>query len=410
MAIIEKDELVTLLRRYFSQLNQLEKKPTDGDFLPCPLRSVHLSKKEMQTVLGCTAKQLDTWITEFQRDVDSLERNTSNHYLFDREQATFFLEKAGIKSLEQIRKERDDYVVPITIINTSKGGIAKTTTAITLAVASALDIKRSPRTLIIDGDPQGSVIKNISQVSLEYTFDSFLPLIQKGSKMSREERLSEIVQSEFREALLELIRPSFVDNLWVLPSNYDNSKIEMEIIDAMRTFDVDNGMNLFKDVIITPILDSYDRIFIDTSPSTLATTAAIYFASNNAIFPTTGRSQDYKSFITHFDLLADWIERYAPSDFEGLYDVNALITRNVVNSSILAKKIENNVLKAIRGCSVLRATITENRKYEEATNASVPLLVFDSPNDDPYKLAMKEISSLYDEYCLSISTFEFQEL
>lgn len=410
MAIIEKDELVNTLRRFFTQLNQLEKNPTDGDILPCPLRSVHLSKKEMQTVLGCTAKQLENWIDEFQKNVDSLERNTSGHYLFDREQAPFFLEKAGIKPLEQIRKERDDYVVPITIVNTSKGGIAKTTTAITLAVASALDIKRSPRTLIIDGDPQGSVIKNISQVSLEYTFDSFLPLIKKGAKLSREERLSESVQSEFREALMDLIRPSFVDNLWVLPSNYDNSKIEMEIIDAMRNFDVDNGMNLFKDVIITPILDHFDRIVIDTSPSTLATTAAIYFASNNAIFPTTGRSQDYKSFITHFDLLADWIERYAPSDFKGLYDINALITRNIVNSSVLSKKIEHNVLKAIRGCSVFRATITENRKYEEATNASVPLLVFDSPNDDPYKLAMKEISSLYDEYCLSLSTFEFQEL
>ena len=403
-------DIIKLLESTAKQYIAIENNPSNQEFDNNCLKPIQYSKKDIAKVLECGNANLDHWIKELEEEGEYFVRNNSGNYIIAPEQATLIAQKAGIKTIPEIRVINNDYAVPVVVVNTSKGGIAKSTTTLHLAVSAALDVKKSQRVLLIDGDPQGSIIKQMSPVSDSNEFAGLLSLIKETSHLSREERLSPMNQKKFRNYLLQkVIVESHLTNMWILPANMNDTEIEVELMGALADKGRDCAMALYRDVVITPLLNDFDIIFFDTSPSPNATTGNIYFASNHVIFVTTGRKQDYRSYITHHTYLAETIKKLSPSDFIGFHSMKTIITKHIDKNDTQSEKMSKNVSKVQAISDVYTQVIHENRKYEEAAEAKLPLQLLSSKSDKPYRDAIKEISNLYSQFDATINKHLFED-
>lgn len=144
----------------------------------------------------------------------------------------------------------------IIAVANQKGGVGKTTTSINLSAALA---KRGKKVLLVDSDPQGNASSGI------------------GVNMKKvKAHLYHAYSGQYSST--DILRPSGVKNLDILPSSIDLVAAEIEMIT------VDNRETRLR-LLLKPVLDAYDYIIIDCPPSLGLLTVNALTSANSVLIP-----------------------------------------------------------------------------------------------------------------------------
>lgn len=369
--------------------------------------NVTFTQADIANATGIPLSRVKSALAEAEKEngVPFLRDARSWHQL-TQEEVIEVVKKFGIYPVEHIRESYDNYEVPVVLIHKGKGGTGKTTTAISLATQSALDFVKSKRTLIIDGDPQGSVRHFMVLTDQELSSKNCVAAIfKKYSGLKREERLSPAIQREIRDQLfVDVIFESHIDNLWFTPASMVDMEmlIMLSMILGKKDHTFNEAITIYKDLIITPLKNDFDIIYIDSGPACDPLTYCLYYASNFLIIPTTGRTQDFRAYQDYLKLSKMILSHVMPSDFKGFNEIRTLITKH----QKYTEQVQRNVGKISSQGSTYTAMIDENKIYEEASKEQLPVQLLNT-KAKAHREAVATLNLLHSQVMKMIEPYMF---
>ncbi len=219
----------------------------------------------------------------------------------------------------------------ILAIANQKGGVGKTTTAINLGAALAF---RGFRTLLIDLDPQAN--STMSYVDIRAVTRSLYDVI-----------------AEERCPMADIVLPSPVKNLSVVPSRIGLAKVEARLVG-----EVDAHYRL-KDRIET-VRPAYDVIIVDCPPALGLLTVNALVAATHLLIPI----QSSYFALEGTDDLLETIEKVRSRANPALDLLGVLITMHDKRTS-LARDIRGQI-QQVFGAKVFNTIITKSVRLEES--------------------------------------------
>ena len=242
-----------------------------------------------------------------------------------------------------------------------KGGVAKTTT--TLSVASSL-ARRGKKVLMIDLDAQSNLTFSLFKEDAEY--DSVYDAINKG--------LTGLPVMKIRE------------NLDLVPSSLNLAQLEISLTGLLqREYIISDKLR--------PLLDKYDFIFMDCPPSLGIFTVNALVAARYVLIPMTAEVLPFKGLASLIVLINQISERMN----KRLSVLGILLTRYKGKNN-LTKNIESAIRK-IYGPLLLDNHVRETTRVAEAPIARVALMEY-APNST----AAKDYESVVSEILERLET------
>lgn len=234
----------------------------------------------------------------------------------------------------------------ISIFN-HKGGVAKTTTAINLGAALTL---KNKKVLLVDMDAQANATVGVGINEEEINITIYDLLISK--------RLE-------KKNILDVIRRTEYENLYILPSDITLSNAEITLSSVMSRETI-----LHK--VLRQIKDDFDYIIIDCPPSLGLLSINSLVASDSLIIPV---STSYFS-IKGIKHLIDTYTLVRENLKEDLEIMGVLITMYDSRKNI-SKDIKENLLSAFSD-KVFKNVIRINSQIEYAQDKQTPVVYFNT--------------------------------
>lgn len=180
----------------------------------------------------------------------------------------------------------------ISIIN-NKGGVGKTSSTGILAELLAFT---GCRVLCVDLDQQS----NLSMLFNCYVKDPVPVLNWRESPEEENKNITELFRYRYRsrEEIGSLIKPTFVKNLYIIPSSKRHQKTPDQIIAEKLS----NNNTILKKGLAT-IRDDYDFILIDNAPASDILTVNSIFASDYVLTPVRIDGFSYKGLEETLDTI-----------------------------------------------------------------------------------------------------------
>ena len=224
-----------------------------------------------------------------------------------------------------------------------KGGVGKTTTCINVATYMALMGKR---VLILDIDPQGNAT---SAVGITKTKDlkTIYDLIDGQSSYD------------------EVIQPTIVENLYIIPSTVDLAGAEVELIQIPQREKVIKR-------ILDEIKESYDFILIDCPPSLGLITVNALTAADSVLIPMQCEFFSMEG-ITQLMNTIRLIKYHLNPDLE----IEGVVMTMKDKRSNFTNQVSNEIIKFFNK-SVYLTTIPRNIRLAEAPSHGLPVALYDA--------------------------------
>jgi chromosome partitioning protein len=248
----------------------------------------------------------------------------------------------------------------IIAVANQKGGVGKTTTSVNLAAALSIEEKK---VLLVDADPQGNA-----------TSGSGVP-----RKQTRKTLYNLLV---LNETIANVVVPTELPLLWVLPADKNLAGAEVELVDSQ------NREYKLKEL-LGKVKDDYDYIIIDCPPSLGLLTINGLTAANSLLVPIQCEYYALEGVTELFDTLARLRRGLNPQlVIEGL-----LLTMYDERTNLAAAVAQD--LRDFYGSQVLRTVIPRNVRLAEAPSYGKPIILYDirSRGAESYIQLAKEILS-----------------
>lgn len=239
-----------------------------------------------------------------------------------------------------------------------KGGVGKTTTAINLASALA---GYGRKVLVVDFDPQGALSAGLGIVAhdIKTVYDV-------------------MVEKDLR--IQDVIVPSSVKNLDVIPANIDLSAAEVQLVNEVAREQI-----LAR--VLKPVVDNYDVVIIDCQPSLGLLTVNALTAAHGVLIPLNCEFFALRGVALLIETIDKVRDRLNPAiKLDGIlatmYDPRTLHAREVVER-----------LYEAFGDQVFDTIVNRTVKFPDATIAALPITEFAPTSDaaEYYRTVAREL-------------------
>jgi chromosome partitioning protein len=230
----------------------------------------------------------------------------------------------------------------IVAVANQKGGVGKTTTAINVAASMA---SRGHRVLLVDFDPQGNASSGVGYPRARIELSIYDALVGEV-------------------AFEDVIRPTEITTLFVVPATTDLVGAEIELIGA------DKRERYLADVIAT-VADRYDYVIIDCPPSLGLLTLNALVAADGVIVP---MQAEYFA-LEGLSALNGTIEKVRAAYNPALSIDGVLFTMYDARTN-LSGQVRGEV-ESYFGDKVLTTVVPRNVRLSEAPSHGKPCLLYD---------------------------------
>lgn len=245
-------------------------------------------------------------------------------------------------------KKQEDKMAETISINNSKGGVAKSTSVITIAQILAIS---GYNVLIIDLDPQMNTTKMYGQnensdVNIEHLF--CVKQLQKSS-------------------VEEFIVPTSHSGISMISASRDYYELIYKIHEASKS----NPVELIFRSNLEYIKEDYDYIMIDNSPFKSALSNCSLCASDGVLTPINADNFSYDGLMDLIETIQQLNEKYSLSiNFTGIY-----MTR-VSNRTNLFKQMFESYEEMFED-KFIPVSIRQTDAVNQSNTSFVPLLTYD---------------------------------
>ncbi len=240
-----------------------------------------------------------------------------------------------------------------------KGGVGKTTTTINLGAALA---ELGRRVLLVDFDPQGALSVGLGIPTHELDISVYNLLVERGHDVR------------------EVITPTKVEGLDVVPANIDLSAAEVQLVGEVAREQI-----LAR--VLRPVEDEYDVVLVDCQPSLGLLTVNALTAAHGVIIPLECEFFAMRGVALLVETIEKITDRLNPRlEIDGIlatmYDGRTLHSREVV-----ASVVEHF------GEQVFHTVISRTVKFPDASLAAEPITTYDGTHKgaEAYRQLAREL-------------------